>query len=122
MRLPEEHAVSDGVGLHLFDARVAQTSWGDVDDSGQAHLVLRIGDDAEIGEDVFDFLAVVELDAAGDLVGDVVPSQGIFHHAGEGVHAIEDRHLAPLDFFRFVEPLGSLEVDDDVGFIVLVAG
>ena len=41
-----------------------------------------IGDDAEIGQDVLDFLAVVELHAAGDLVGNLLPPQGVFHHAG----------------------------------------
>ena len=104
--------------LHLLDAAVPDAAGGDLENSGQADFINGVGDETKIGQDILDFLAVVELDAAGNLIGNLFSPQGIFHHAGEGVHAIEDRHLAPL----IVVLLGQLLQlgGDDVGFVIFV--
>ena len=45
---------------HAFDALLSDASSRVVDDPQQRLLVLGIDDDAEIGQQVLDFLAVVE--------------------------------------------------------------
>ena len=50
----------------------------DVDDPPQAHVVVRVDDQLEVGEGVLDLLALVETDAADDLVRDVLAHERVF--------------------------------------------
>ena len=69
---PEADAFADGVGLHEFDAASPIPRVGTLTMRVQADFIGGIGKDAEVGQDVLDFLAVVEFDAAGDLIGNLL--------------------------------------------------
>ena len=71
------HALADAARRH-------------VDDAAQADVVVRVEDQPQVGERVLDFLALVEPDAADDLVGDAGPPQRVFDRARLGVGAVED--------------------------------
>ena len=67
-----------------------------VDDALQRHGVVRIADQAEIAEQVFDFGAFVEAESADHGVADVVAAQGFFNEARLRVGAVEDGGIAAL--------------------------
>ena len=56
----------------------------------QRHGVVRIADEAEIAEQVFDLGALVKAESADHGVADVVAAQSFFDEAGLRVGAIED--------------------------------
>ena len=93
---------------------------GDVDDAVETDVVVRIHDHFEVGDDVLDFLAAIELGAAGDLVGDGLLHEGVFQHAGKGVDAVEDGEFVPGEAVVVVSFLET--ADDFGGFLVFVVG
>ena len=71
----------------------------------------------QVGERVLDFLALVEADAADDLVGDALAHQRVFDRARLRVGAIEHRHRRcrrPRARACLIDP------DDEVGLLELV--
>ncbi len=75
---------------HAFDAGLSNSACRIVDDTQQGLFILGVDDDAEVGQQVFDFLAVVEREAAIYLIRYVLLAQGFFHRAALGVGAVED--------------------------------
>ena len=71
-------------------AGIADAAGRDVDDAEESFIVARVGEDAQIGHEVADFLAVVELHAADDHIGNTITAQDFFEGAGVGVHAQEN--------------------------------
>jgi hypothetical protein len=114
----EADVLGGGVVFDFEEAGFAEAAGGDVGDAVEGDFVEGVGDDAEVGEDVLDFLAGVELGAAGDLVGDAGFHEGVFEDAGEGVDAVEDGHFVPGDA---VGVLLFDTADDFGGFLVFVA-
>ena len=78
---------------HRFGA-VADAALGHVEDAAQRDGVLGVGQDPQIGQDVPDLLALVEADAADDLVGQADPDEDLLEDAGLRVGAVEDRDVA----------------------------
>ena len=72
------HALADAARRH-------------VDHPAQADVVVRVDDQPHVGERVLDFLALVEPDAADDLVGEPLAHQRVFNRARLRVGAIEHR-------------------------------
>lgn len=70
---------------------VADAARGRVDDAAHGHEVGVVDEEAEVGERVFDFGAVVEGEAADELVGERGGAQRVFNDTGLGVCAEEDR-------------------------------
>ncbi len=66
----------------------------------EADLVAFVGEDAQNGQHVLHFLAVVETDAADDAVGDVQVHEDFFEGVGLGVGAVEDREIGVVGEFR----------------------
>ena len=58
--LPEAHAVLRGAVDEALQRRVADAAGGIVDDAAQGLAVVGIDDQAEVGQDVLDLLALVE--------------------------------------------------------------
>src|SRR6185369_10694770 len=101
-------------GVHHAFADAARRH---VDHAPQAHIVVGIDDQLQVGERVLDLLALVEADAADDLVRDVFPHQLIFYRARLGVGPVEDRHYR-------VDVVGAKALDrlgDEVRLLELVA-
>jgi len=73
---------------------LAEGAGGDVDDALESDGVGGVRDEAEVGEDVFDFAAGVEAGAADDAIGDATSEEGLLDDAGLGVGAIHDGDVA----------------------------
>ena len=77
--LPDGGVMFVGKHHHAFDALLGHASRAVVDDPEQRLFILRVDYYTEVSQQVLDFLAVVEGEAAVDLVGDVLLAQGGFH-------------------------------------------
>ena len=107
-RLAGEDGVGAGVFEHLKDAlpalgrdflggehgRLADGALGLVDDAAQPDDVARVVDDAQIGDEVLDLLALEELGAAEQPVRDARLDEILLNDAGLGVHPVEDGVVA----------------------------
>ena len=77
----------------LVEGRGADAAGGHVDDAAEREIVLGPGRELQVGEDVLDLRALVELHAADDDVGDL-PADHLFLEGPRlGVGAVEDRGL-----------------------------
>ena len=76
--------------LERIHHALADAASRNVDDAAQADIVVRVDDQLEVGQRVLDFFALVEPDAADDLVGNAVAHQRVFNRARLGVGAVED--------------------------------
>ena len=65
-----------------------------IDDSFKTHPVIGIFHNAHIGDDIPDFLAVVETSAAVDTVRHAAAHQRTLQHIGLGVHPVQNRMVA----------------------------
>ena len=85
--------VSGGAG-EVVKRALADAARGEVDYAAEADVVVGVGDKAQVGGDVFDFLALVKLLPADYLVGDAVAQAGVFKGAGLGVDAVHHGYVA----------------------------
>ena len=70
---------------------LADASRRHVDHPPEAHVVVRIDDQLHVRERVLDFLALVEANAADDLVGNRLAHQRVFDRPRLRVGAVQDR-------------------------------
>jgi hypothetical protein len=77
-----------------------------IDDPQEGSVVLRVGEETQIGHQVFHLGSGEERGAAAQEVGDIVLAQGLLEWACLMVAAIEDGDVAEGS------PLGELEVED----------
>ena len=80
--------------LDLAERRFADLARGVVDDAAQRDFVARVQDDAKIREQVFHFLALVELRSAQHGDGDAALFQRRLDGLALQVGAVQDRHFA----------------------------
>ena len=80
-----------GEGVDVGDRLVAEAALGLVDDPLEGEVVGRLGDQAEVGERVADLGALVEAEAADDLVGEADGDEALLELAGLELGADEDR-------------------------------
>ena len=66
---------------------------GRVDDPEQGHVVPRVVDQPQIGQDVLDLLALEELEPVDHLVGHGLLAEGQLQRPGQGVDAVEDGEI-----------------------------
>ena len=110
---------ANGLGIDRLQAvhhALADAARRHVDHPPQAHVVVRVDDELEVGERVLDFLALVEADAADDLVGNALAHQRVFDGSRLRVDPVEHGD-------RAVDVLGARllqRADDEVGFLELV--
>ena len=102
-RRPQALPHARRVRLQALQAGGADAALGRVDDAQQALRVVGVHEDGEVGDEVADLGALVELGPADDLVGDRVAPELLLEHAALRVGAVEDGHLV-----RPVGPLGAL--------------
>ena len=72
---------------------VADAALGDVDDALEGEIVGGLADDAQIGEGVADFAALVKARAADDAVVEAERDEAVLEvaHLGRGAH--QNRHV-----------------------------
>ena len=86
---PQAHAMQVGSIHNLAYRRIADASCRIVDDALQRLLVIRIGHQPEVGDDVLDFLALVEAQSAVDAVGNVLLAHVFLKRAALRIGAVE---------------------------------
>ena len=115
------------IGVHHALADAARRH---VDDAPQADIVVRVDDQAHVGERVLDFLALVEPHAADDLVGEPLAHQRVFNRARLRVGAVEHRdhrlHVVgeplprrPRDEVGFFELVVAAEIHDPLAALAI---
>ena len=82
----------------LVHRALADASDRHVDHPREADLVVRVLHEAQVGEEVLDLPAVVEADAADNLVRDPVPEAGFFQRSGLRVDPIGHDAVAQDEF------------------------
>ena len=88
--VPRRHGMVVGV-LHDFrHCRSSDAACGIVDDAAQGLLVVVVGDEAEVGNDILDLLALIERQSADDAVWDAVFTQLVLEGPALCVVAVED--------------------------------
>ena len=90
-----------------------------VDDPQEGPAVVRIVDQPQVGQHVFDLGPFVELDAGGDLVRNTMAGQRPFHLPGQRVDAVEQGEIGPAALARFDQPANFAR--DEVGLVLAVA-
>ncbi len=119
-RVAEGDPASAGEAGQLGHRGVAHAALGHVDDAPPADLVVGVDQHPQVGEDVLDLLAVVELGAAHHLVGDLAADHGLLEGPALGVGPVEDGDVTPP------QALVAAQADDLVGhplgLVVLVLG
>ena len=100
---PEGDSGAGARALDGVECCFADASGRGVDDAEEGDGVGGVGDDAEVGDCVFDFFAIEECGASRDSIGDGGLAHCVFEYAGECVGAVEDGHVFPDDVVVFVE-------------------
>ena len=87
-RFGERHAALARVVVHQLDGGVAEPALGHVDDALEGEVVGRRVDDAQIGQRVADFGALVEARAADHAIGQAERDEAVFElaHLERGAH------------------------------------
>ena len=114
-RLQQRDAALAGVVVQELDGGVAEAALGHVDDALEGEVVGRLVDQAQVGERVADFHALVEARAADDAVGQAERDETVLElaHLERGAH--QDRDLVE----RMVLALQRLDlVADGAGFFL----
>ena len=91
--------------LHLGNRFVADAPRRHVYDAVQADGVRRILSEAQVGQDVLYFLALVEPGPTHQAVRDAATDECVFQRPGLSVDAIHDRHIAKPCTLRPQHPL-----------------
>ena len=60
---------------------------GGVDDAQKIHVIVWIGDDLEVGQDILDLLSLEEAHPPGDLIEEILANEGLFDRPGLAVGA-----------------------------------
>ena len=100
---PQTDVVFTRGGENLLQGGGADAACGVVHHAFEGFLVVEIGDQAEVGDDVLDLFALIERHATVDAVGDVVFAQGILERTALGVGAVENGDLIVGHFFATVQ-------------------
>ena len=117
---PQAHPVIHGCLSHFLHRRIADSTGGIVDDAPDGLLVVGVDNDAEIGNDVLDFLALVEAEAAVDAIRDVLLAEGLLEATALGVGAVENGEVAILALVLTADALDVLAHDD--GLLLVAIG
>ena len=80
-RLQGGDVAAAGDPLQLADGVIADLAAGDVDHPREGDGIAGVERQTQIGEDVLDLLAIVEADAAHQLVGDAAADEDVLESA-----------------------------------------
>ena len=96
-----------GTGNDLLYGHIADATCRVVDDPAEGLLVIRVGNQSEICDDVFDFLSLIEGKPADDLVGNPLLAELILERTALYIRAVEDSEVVVIagvtvsDAFQF---------------------
>ncbi len=91
--LPEAHLVLMGTIGDLHHGSSTDATSRIIDDTLDSLLIVRVGNKAEIGDDILDFLTLIETQCAVDTVWNALLSEFLLEAAALGIGAIENGKL-----------------------------
>ena len=105
--------------LESFDGGLPQAAFGFVDDTQKAEIVVGVGEDPEIADDVLDLRPLIKAHSADQFEAQPLAAESLLEGAGESVDPIEDCDLFGGSAFgeECLDLLG-----DVAGFVALVEG
>ena len=109
--LPQAHAVCLCCLDNLADGGVADASGRIIDDALESLLIVRIGNQPEIGNYILDLLTLIEAQSAIDTIRDIVLPQLFLKTTALRVRAIQDGKVAPITMILPTQPLDILRYD-----------
>ena len=109
--LPKANAIGLCSLNHLTNRRVANTSGWIVDDALEGLLIVRVGNQTEIGYHILDFLSLIERKTAIDTVRNIVFPHLFLKRTALGVSAIENGKVTPVAVILPSESLDILRYD-----------
>src|SRR5690606_34776188 len=80
----------------LFDRRISYAPTGIIDDPLESFFIIRIVGQAEISNQILDFLALVERSTPIYLVGHPQLAKRLFHRTGLCIRTVQDRKILVL--------------------------
>ena len=128
-RLAETHIKAGGeqsfVAAHrplteLLQRRRADLALRRVDDTQEGAVVVRVGQHAQIGQQIFNFRTRKERRAAGDFVRDAVLHQHLFKDPRLVIAAIKDRVVFVIGFIN--EVVGDQLPGHALRFMIFIVG
>lgn len=87
--IPQIEISSTGPAIQLFLRILADPTDGCVHNPPKRRAIIRVLNDPQIGNQVFDFRPFIERDTTGDGKRDAGSSESCFNGAGERVHAVK---------------------------------
>ena len=104
-RCCQRDALSAGEAMDLLDRLVAEAALGCVDYALEGEIVRGLGNHPQIGEGVADFGALVEAEAADDLVGHADRDEAVFELAGLELGADQNRDIVERHLMELLQRL-----------------
>ena len=105
--LPETHLVLMRTVSNLHHRCCADTASRIVDDTLDGFLIIRISHQSEIGNNILDFLALIEAQSAIDAIRNALPSELLLEAAALGVGTIQNGEIM---IFAIILTLDALDV------------
>ena len=82
-----------GIIGNPVDGCQPDSSFRNIDNPADAQVVKPVIDGAQIGKQIFDFPALIEIDSPHNAVGDIIHNQFLLKDAGLGIGAVEDGEI-----------------------------
>ena len=117
-RGPEGDALALSERLDRLLGSVSDPALGDIEDTAHRHVVIGIGDRAEVGDRIPDLAPLVEAHAPDDGVGQAHPDEDLLQGPGLGVGPVEDGYIRGSHACVIDERVDL--ICDEAGLIVLV--
>ena len=105
---------------NLADGRVTNAACGIVDNATQRLLIVRVGHDTEVGNNILDFLSLIERQSAIDAIWDSVLPHLFLKRTALCISTIEDGEVTIVAPLLSTNPLDIVTHDD--GFLLVAVG
>ncbi len=86
---PHGDVLLSGQLTDFINRTIANAAFGKIDDPTQGFFILGIDGQAQVSNQVFDFLALVKRQTSKNLVGNIVTAQVFFHDPTLGIGAVQ---------------------------------
>ena len=116
--LPETHLILMGTIGNLHHGSSTDATSRIIDDTLESLLIVRVGNKAEIGDDILDFLTLIETQSTINTIWNALLSEFLLEAAALGIGTIENGKLIVS---AIILPLDALDILRHYQCLLLVA-
>ena len=80
----------------VFQGFLSDLATRNIDNPLQTHRIIRIEDETHIGEDILDFLSLIELHSPIDTIGDILADKRLFDQPRLSIRPVEDSEIGVI--------------------------